>query len=124
MYLAPTNETALAAYRRFLSEYEAKDPKATDCLRKDEDVLFTLYDFRAEHRRHIRTTNPIGSAFATIRHRTWQTKGCGSRGATLTMVFQLARQAERHWRKLNGAELPARVITGVKFVDGVMEKAA
>jgi len=124
MYLAPTKETALAAYRRFLSEYEAKYPKATDCLRKDEDVLFTFYDFRAEHWRHIRTTNPIESAFATVRHRTRQTKGCGSRGATLTMVFQLARQAERHWRKLNGAELLARVITGIKFVDGVMEKAA
>ena len=124
MYLAPTKEKALAAYRRFLSEYEAKYPKATDCLRKDEDVLFTFYDFPAEHWMHIRTTNPIESAFATVRHRTRQTKGCGSRVATLMMVFKLAMQAERHWRKLNSAQLLAHVIRGVVFIDGVMDKAA
>jgi putative transposase len=124
MYLSPTKEKALVAYRRFLSEYEAKYPKATDCLRKDEDVLFTFYDFPAEHWMHIRTTNPIESAFATVRHRTRQTKGCGSRLATLTMVFKLAMQAERHWRKLNQAQLLAHVIRGVVFTDGVMEKAA
>jgi len=124
MYLSPTKEKALEAYRRFLSEYEAKYPKATDCLRRDEDVLFTFYDFPAEHWMHIRTTNPIESAFATVRHRTRQTKGCGSRLATLTMVFKLATQAERHWRKLNGAQLLAHVIRGVVFTDGVMESAA
>jgi transposase-like protein len=124
MYLSPTKEKALEAYHRFLSEYEAKYPKATDCLRKDEDVLFTFYDFPAEHWRHLRTTNPIESAFATVRHRTRQTKGCGSRLATLTMVFKLAMQAERHWRKLNGAELLDHVIRGVVFTDGVMKKAA
>jgi transposase-like protein len=124
MYLSPTKEKALEAYHRFLSEYEAKYPKATDCLRKDEDVLFTFYDFPAEHWRHLRTTNPIESAFATVRHRTRQTKGCGSRLATLMMVFKLAMQAERHWRKLNGAELLDHVIRGVVFTDGVMKKAA
>ena len=124
IYLAPTKEKALEAYRRFLSEYEAKYPKATDCLRKDEDVLFTFYDFPAEHWMHIRTTNPIESAFATVRHRTRQTKGCGSRLATLMMVFKLAMQAERHWRKLNSAQLLAHVIRGVVFTDGVMDKAA
>jgi transposase-like protein len=124
MYLSPTKEKALEAYRRFLSEYEAKYPKATDCLRKDEDVLFTFYDFPAEHWAHIRTTNPIESTFATVRHRTRQTKGCGSRLATLMMVFKLATQAERHWRKLNGAQLLAHVIRGVIFTDGVMKKAA
>jgi transposase-like protein len=124
MYLSPTKEKALAAYARFLSEYEAKYPKATECLRKDEDVLFTFYDFPAEHWRHIRTTNPIESAFATVRHRHRQTKGCGSRLATLTMVFKLAKEAERHWRKLNGSELLGKVIEGVKFIDGIMEKAA
>lgn len=124
MYLAPTKEKALAAYRRFLSEFEAKYPKAAECLRKDEDTLFTFYDFPAEHWRHIRTTNPIESTFATVRHRTRQTKGCGSRGATLTMVFKLASQAERHWRKLNGSELLMRVVAGATFTDGVMEKAA
>jgi len=124
MYLAPTKETALVAYARFLSEYEAKYPKATECLRKDEDVLFAFYDFPAEHWRHIRTTNPIESSFATVRHRHRQTKGCGSRLATLAMVFKLAKEAERHWRKLNGSELLAEVVIGVKFIDGVMEKAA
>jgi transposase-like protein len=124
MYLSPTKEKALEAYRRFLSEYEAKYPKATDCLRKDEDVLFTFYDFPAEHWMHIRTTNPIESTFATVRHRTRQTKGCGSRLATLTMVFKLARQAEGRWRKLNRSQLLAHVIRGVVFTDGVMEKAA
>jgi len=124
MYLAPTKEKARAAYRRFLSEFEAKYPKATECLRKDEDVLFTFYDFPAEHWRHIRTTNPIESTFATVRHRTRQTKGCGSRLATLMMVFKLAKQAERHWRKLNGSELLMKVVEGVIFTDGVMEKAA
>ena len=124
MYLAPTKEKALAAYRRFLSEFEAKYPKATECLRKDEDVLFTFYDFPAEHWRHIRTTNPIESTFATVRHRTRQTKGCGSRLATLMMVFKLANQAERHWRKLNGSELLMKVVEGVIFTDGMMEKAA
>ena len=124
MYLSPTKETALTAYRRFLSEFSAKYPKATECLRKDEDVLFTFYDFPAEHWRHIRTTNPIESAFATVRHRQRQTKGCGSRLATLTMVFKLAKEAEGHWRKLNGSELLAKVIVGVKFIDGIMEKAA
>jgi len=124
MYLSPTKEKALAAYARFLSEYEAKYPKATECLRKDEDVLFAFYDFPAEHWRHIRTTNPIESSFATVRHRHRQTKGCGSRLATLTMVFKLSKEAERHWRKLNGSELLAEVVIGVKFIDGVMEKAA
>jgi transposase-like protein len=124
MYLSPTKEKALEAYHRFLSEYEAKYPKATDCLRKDEDVLFSFYDFPTEHWMHIRTTNPIESAFATVRHRTRQTKGCGSRLATLMMVFKLAMQAERHWRKLNSAQLLAHVIRGVAFTDGVMKKAA
>jgi transposase-like protein len=124
MYLSPTKETALAAYARFLSEYEAKYPKATACLRKDEEVLFAFYDFPAEHWRHIRTTNPIESSFATVRHRQRQTKGCGSRAATLMMVFKLAMQAERHWRKLNSVQLLAHVIRGVVFTDGIMEKAA
>jgi len=124
MYLSPTKEAALIAYRRFLSEYSAKYPKATECLRKDESVLFTFYDFPAEHWAHLRTTNPIESTFATVRHRTRQTKGCGSRTATLMMVFKPAEQAERHWRKLNGFHLLAQVIQGVIFKDGVLAKAA
>ncbi|MFC2141860.1 transposase [Acidobacteriota bacterium] len=81
-------------------------------------------DFPAEHWRHIRTTNPIESTFATVRHRTRQTKGCGSRTATLMMVFKLTTQAERRWRKLNNAQMLTHVIRDVSFVDGVMKKAA
>jgi len=124
MYMSPTKADALAAYREFLVLYEAKYPKACQCLQKDEDVLLTFYDFPAEHWRHIRTTNPIESTFATVRHRSRQTKGCGSRAATLAMVFKLAREAEKSWRRLNGYELIEKVIRGVRFQDGVQNKEA
>jgi N-glycosylase/DNA lyase len=77
-----------------------------------------------EHCLLIKTTNPIGSAFATVRNRTRQTKACGSRLAMLMMVFKLAMQAERHWRKLNSFHFLAQVIQGVVFKDGVLPKAA
>lgn len=118
IYLSPTRQQALAAYDQFLKDYQAKYPKACDCLKKDKEVLLTFYDFPAPHWAHLRTTNPIESTFAGVRHRTRQTKGCGSTAATLAMVFQLARVAEKHWRRLNGHDLLAQVITGVKFVDG------
>ncbi len=124
MYLAPTKADAEDACEAFLAHYGAKYPKACDCLRKDREVLFTFYDFPAEHWVHIRTTNPIESTFATVRHRTRQTKGCGSRLATLTMVFMLARQAEKHWRKINACKLIGKVIEGLKFVDGELKEAA
>lgn len=119
MYLAPTRAAALLEYERFLKLYGAKYPKACECLRRDKDVLFAFYDYPAEHWAHLRTTNPIESTFATIRHRTRQTKGCGSVNATLAMVFQLARVAEKHWRRLNGYALLSRVLRGVQFVDGL-----
>ena len=118
MYLSPTRAKALEAYHQFLKDYSAKYPKACECLKKDKEVLFTFYDFPAEHWAHLRTTNPIESTFAGVRHRTRQTKGCGSVAATLAMVFQLVRVAEKHWRRLNGSALLAQVITGVKFTDG------
>jgi transposase-like protein len=125
MYLAPTKELALKAFEEFSKRYKAKYPKAVECLSKDKSVLFAFYDFPAEHWLHIRTTNPIESTFSTVRHRTRQTKGCGSRLATLCMVFKLAKEAERKWRKLNGHKLIAKVIEGVKFTDGELtEKAA
>ena len=84
------------------------------------------YDFPAQHWSHLRTTNPIESTFATVRLRTQRTKGCGSRIATLTMVFKLGTQAQQHWRRLNGSELIPKVVTGVTFVDGeeLTEQAA
>jgi putative transposase len=104
--------------REFISSYQIKFPKACECLEKDKEVLFTFYDFPAQHWSHLRTTNPIESTFATVRLRTHRTKGCGSRIATLTMVFKLGLEAQKHWRRLNGAALVAKVVTGVKFVDG------
>ena len=118
MYLAPKKVEAIKAYNTFLGTYNAKYPKACECLKKDFEVLFTFYDYPAVHWQHIRTTNPIESTFATIRHRTRQTKGCGSRTATLSMVYKLAMSAQKRWRKLRGYELISKVVAGVKFVDG------
>ena len=119
MYLAPGRQDALAAYECFLGNYRLKYPRACDCLEKDKDVLFTFYDYPAEHWAHLRTTNPIESTFATVRLRTQRTKGCGSRLATLTMVYKLGLEAQKCWRRLNGAEKIAKLITGTRFVDGV-----
>jgi len=119
MYLAATKEEALKVYEDFAKLYGAKCPKACACLEKDKEDLFTFYDFPAEHWGHLRTTNPIESSFATVRHRHRQTKGCGSRLATLAMVHKLATEAEKHWRKLNGCALLTKVIGGARFEDGV-----
>lgn len=118
MYLAPTQAIALTACDDFLSLYGAKYPRACDCLAKDREVLFSFYNFPAEHWSHIRSTNPIESTFATVRHRTRRTKGCGSRMATLTMVFKLTKAAERKWRRINAPSILGKVGLGVMFVDG------
>jgi len=118
MYLSPTKESGLKVLEDFISLYEAKYPRACECLKKDKNELFTFYDFPAMHWQHIRTTNPIESSFATVRHRTRQTKGCGSREATLSLVFKLAMEAEKNWQKLRGSILIEKVIRGVKFVNG------
>jgi len=118
MYQSPTKKFALQAYEEFLTLYTAKYPRACKCLEKNKDQLFTFYDFPAEHWAHIRTTNPIESMFATIRHRTRQTKGCGSRIATLTMVYKLSKAAEKGWRRLRGFALLSKVVKGIKFKDG------
>jgi putative transposase len=123
IYLAATRKDALEAFDAFLDLYEAKYPKVGECLRKDKDELLAFYDFPAEHWQHLRTTNPIESTFATVRLRTRRTKGCGSTTATLTMVFKLATEAEKHWRRLNGSQRIAEIIDGVKFVDGVRKEA-
>ena len=91
------------AFDLFVATYEAKYPKATECLSKDRDVLLTFYDFPAEHWIHLRTTNPIESTFATVRLRHRRTKGNGSRTACLTMVFKLMQSASKRWRLLNGS---------------------
>ena len=124
MYMSPTKEKGLQAFESFISLYEAKYPKACGCLRKDKERLFTFYDFPAMHWQHIRTTNPIESMFATLRHRSGQTKGCGSRQATLSLVFKLGISAEKHWRKLRGHELIEKIIQGIKFKNGEEVKEA
>ena len=124
IWMAPGRAEAAKAWGQFDRQYRAKYPKAVECLEKDREALLAFYDFPAEHWVHLRTTNPIESTFGTVRLRTVRTKGCGSRQACLTMVFQLARSAERSWRILNGAQLLPEVIQGVRFVDGIKEKAA
>jgi putative transposase len=124
IYQAPSRAEADKAFDLFLRTYEAKYPKATECLAKDRNELLTFYDFPAEHWRHLRTTNPIESVFATVRLRTEKTKGSGTREACLTMVFKLMESAAKHWRVLNKASLLADVIAGVVFQDGVKEDAA
>jgi transposase-like protein len=86
---------------------------------KDREALLAFYDFPAEHWIHIRTTNPIESTFATIRHRTDRTKGCLTRDGMLSMIFKLGMSAEKNWRRLRGFEWLAKVINGVKFRDGI-----
>lgn len=118
MYMSPTKEKGYKAFKSFIILYKAKYPKACECLKKDEERLFTFYDFPAMHWQHIRTTNPIESTFATVRHRSRRTKGCGSRKATLSMVYKLGISAQKHWRKLRGHQLIEKVVQGVKFKDG------
>ena len=118
IWMAPTRAEAIKAFDHFLEDYSAKYPKATDCLKKDRDVLLIFYDFPAEHWKHVRTTNPIESTFATIRLRHRRTKGNGTRQATLTMLFKLAESAAKHWRTLDGAELLIEVAKDTKFQDG------
>ena len=118
IYLAESRTAAEGALDHFAGLYEVKYPKAVACLEKDREVLLTFYDFPAEHWGHLRTTNPIESTFATVRLRQRRTKGCGSREASLTMVFMLARPAEARWRRLNGSELMVHVLEGKKFKDG------
>jgi putative transposase len=124
MYRAENKQSALAAYDHFVTAYKDKYPKAVACLEKDKDVLFTFYDFPAMHWIHIRTTNPIESTFATVRHRTKRTKGCGSRTATLTMVFKLTQEAQKTWKKLKGYNFIPSVLEKRIFIDGELQKAA
>ena len=124
IWMAEKRQDAEAAFDLFLKTYEAKYPKATECLSKDRAELLTFYDFPAEHWIHLRTTNPIESTFATVRLRHRRTKGNGSRIACLTMVFKLMQSAEKKWRLLNGSNRLPDVIAGVLFKDGIHPKEA
>jgi transposase-like protein len=124
IYMSEDRDTAEKAFDLFLHTYDAKFPDATQCLDKDRDELLSFYDFPAEHWRHLRTTNPIESVFATVRLRTTKTKGCGTRTATLTMAYKLMESASKRWKLLNGAQLIEDVIRGVVFKDGIRVQAA
>jgi len=118
IWMAPTKEEAEKALSAFVESYEAKYPKASECLTKDRDALLAFYDFPAEHWKHIRTTNPIESTFSTVKLRTAKTRGCLSRESGLSLVFQLCCAAEKKWQKLNEPKLLAEVIKGVQFING------
>lgn len=119
IWRAETQAAAEAAFDAFVESYALKYEKAADCLAKDRDALLAFYDFPAEHWKHLRTTNPIESTFATVRHRTVRAKGCLSNKTALAMVFKLVEGAQRSWRRLDGhAQLP-KLILGVKFTDGL-----
>ena len=119
IWMAETKAAAEAALDVFIDSYALKYEKAADCLAKDRDALLAFYDFPAEHWKHLRTTNPIESTFATVRHRTIRSKGCLSNKTALAMVFKLVEGAQKSWRRLDGhAQLP-KLILGVKFTDGL-----
>jgi len=119
IWQAATQEDAQKAFDLFIEIYEPKYPKATLCLHKDRAELMAFYDFPAQHWQSIRTSNPIESTFATIRHRTKRSKGCLSRDGMLHMMFKLGQCAEKKWRRLRGFDFLGKVITGVKFKDGI-----
>ena len=124
IWQADTRENANKAFDLFVKMYSAKYSKAVECLTKDREALLAFYDFPAEHWIHLRTTNPIESTFATVRHRHRKTKGNGSRIACLSMVFKLTQAAEKKWRLLNGSEIIPDVIRGIRFIDGIREDKA
>jgi transposase-like protein len=124
IWMASTKEDANKAFDAFLEKYGAKYHAACEILRKDRDELLTFYDFPAEHWKHLRTTNPIESAFATIRLRHRRTKGSGTRRTSLAMMFKLGQSAQKHWRRLNGYEQFVPLLEGKKFVNGTLQEAA
>lgn len=119
IWMAETRAQASKAFDSFLRDFEAKYPKAVGVMEKDRESLLAFYDFPAEHWIHIRTTNPIESSFASIRHRTTRTKNCVSRNSLLGLVFQLALTAEKSWRKIRGFKRLPDVIEGIRFQDGI-----
>ena len=112
IWMAETKKEAEKAFDHFIKVYEAKFPKATTCLEKDREALLTFYDFPAEHWRHLRTTNPIESTFATVRLRTNKVRGCFSRKTVLTMAFKLIESAQKRWQKLHSSHMLKDVIKG------------
>ena len=122
IWMAPNKAEAEKSFDAFIQTYEAKYPQAVACLEKDREALLTFYDFPAEHWRHIRTSNPIESTFATVRLRTVKARNCFSALTVVTMAFQLCRCAQKRWIRLYHPERLGEIIKGVKFVDGIVEQ--
>ena len=119
IWMAETRQDAEAAFDGFIECYGLKYEKAVECLSEDRVPLLAFYDFPAEHWKHLRTTNPIESTFATVRHRTIRSRGCLSNKTALAMIFKLAQAAERSWHRLRGYDQLPKVICGVKFNNGI-----
>jgi putative transposase len=119
IWMAETKKDAVTAFEAFAATYRVKYEKAVECLKKDRQALLAFYDFPAEHWKHLRTTNPIESTFATVRHRTIRSKGCLSNKTALAMVFKLVEAAQKSWRRLDGHNQLPKLIQGVMFTDGL-----
>jgi len=119
IWMAETKAEATTAFDAFIETYVVKYDKAAECLEKDREALLAFYNFPAEHWKHLRTTNPIESTFATVRHRTIRSKGCLSNKTALAMVFKLVDGAQKSWRRLDGHHQLPKIIQGVKFIDGL-----
>jgi len=119
IWMAETRQDAEAAFDGFIECYGLKYEKAVECLSEDRIPLLAFYDFPAEHWKHLRTTNPIESTFAAVRHRTVRSRGCLSNKTALAMIFKLAQAAEKSWHRLRGHDQLPKVICGVKFNNGI-----
>lgn len=124
IWMAESRDAARRSFDAFLEKYQAKYDAACECLSKDREELLAFYDFPAEHWKHLRTSNPIESTFATIRLRHRRTKGSGTRKTSLAMMYKLAQSAQKRWRRLDGHEQITYLIEGKKFIDGVLQEAA
>ena len=118
IWMAETRAQAERAFNDWIERYDDKYPKATACLARDREELLAFYDFPGVHCTHLRTTNVIESAFATIRHRSSRAKGCVTRQSMLSMIYKMGMCAEKSWRRLRGFQQLAKVVEGVKFTDG------
>lgn len=122
IFMAATRADAIAAFGKFVKAYGAKYPKAVEKLTQDKDRLLAFYDFPAEHWQHIRTTNPIESTFATVRHRTTRSRNCLSRATFLGLAFKLMEEAEKTWIRIRAADKIEPLLAGITFTDGMLAK--
>ena len=119
IWRSPDRAAAETAIDVFADKYGVKYPKAVECLTKDRRQMLAFYDFPAEHWDHLRTSNPIESVFSTVRHRTVRTKGSLSTTTARLMVFKLVTAAAKTWRRLKGENQLPKVVSGVRFADGI-----